>query len=163
MFSHWILSDSKFPQVPRTLLSILADLNVVDKMVCTRPFISISSNPCINHLLTVPRAPIIIVITVTYMFHSLLIPKQRSSTYLSCCFFSILLSGQSWQQSLHFGKFSFLVDYWPGLGDQFLSKNPREILDFWELFPEVSADGFSLDFEWQQVSSNFQDSSQYSY
>ena len=27
MVFHWSLSDSKFPQVSRTLLSILADLN----------------------------------------------------------------------------------------------------------------------------------------
>ena len=31
-----------------------------------------------------------------------------------------------------------------------------------EFFPSVLADGFSLEFEWQQVSSSLQDSSQYS-
>ena len=32
----------------------------------------------------------------------------------------------------------------------------------WEFFPSVLADGFSLEFEWQQVFSSLQDSSQYS-
>ena len=31
-----------------------------------------------------------------------------------------------------------------------------------EFFTSVSADGFSLEFQWQQVSSSLQDSSQYS-
>ena len=43
----WSLSDSKSPQVSRTLLSILADLNnAVVRMVSTRVFISKSSSPC---------------------------------------------------------------------------------------------------------------------
>ena len=33
---------------------------------------------------------------------------------------------------------------------------------FWMFFPPALADGFSLEFEWQQVSSSFQDYSQYS-
>ena len=36
------------------------------------------------------------------------------------------------------------------------------ILLIWEFFILASADGFSLEFEWQQVSSSLQDSSQYS-
>ena len=64
------LIDSKFPQVFRTLLSILADLqNAVVCMVSTRPLITKSSSPCINPLVSVPNAPIIIGITVTFMFH----------------------------------------------------------------------------------------------
>ena len=35
------------------------------------------------------------------------------------------------------------------------------ILIFWEFFTLVLADGFSLEFEWQQVFSSLQDSSQY--
>ena len=68
--SHWILSDSKFPQVSRTLLSILADLNnAVVWMLSTCPLISKSSCPCTNPLVTVPRASITIGITVTFMFN----------------------------------------------------------------------------------------------
>ena len=40
MVSHWSLSDSKSPQVPRILLSILAYLNARVWMVSTRPLIS---------------------------------------------------------------------------------------------------------------------------
>ena len=71
MLFHWSLSDSKSPQVSRTLLSILADHNnAVVWMVSTCPFISKSSSPFINPLVTVPRAPITIAINVTFMFHS---------------------------------------------------------------------------------------------
>ena len=68
MFFHWSLSDSKSPQVPRTLLSILAVLNnTVVWMVST----SKSSSPFNNPLVTVPKASITIGIIVTYMFHSI--------------------------------------------------------------------------------------------
>ena len=40
-------------------------------MVSTRPLFSKSSSPCANPLVTVPRAQIIIGITVTFMFHCL--------------------------------------------------------------------------------------------
>ena len=54
---HWSLSDSKSPQVSRTLLSILAVLNnAVVWMVSTRPPTSKSSSPFSNTLVTVPNA-----------------------------------------------------------------------------------------------------------
>ena len=66
---HLSLSDSKFLQVSRTLLSILADLrNAVVWMVFTRPFISLSSSPFTDLLVTVLRAPITIGIII-YYFH----------------------------------------------------------------------------------------------
>ena len=71
MAFHWSLSDSKSPQVSRTLLSILAVLNnAVVWMVSTRPPTSKSSSPFSNSLVTVPNAPITIGIIVTCMFHS---------------------------------------------------------------------------------------------
>ena len=71
MFSHWNLSDSKSPQVSRTLFSILAVLNnVVVWMVSTRPPTSNSSSPFSNPLVIVSNAPITINIIVTCMFHS---------------------------------------------------------------------------------------------
>ena len=46
MVFHWSLSDSKSPQVFKTLLSILADLNnAIVWTVSTRPLISKSSCP----------------------------------------------------------------------------------------------------------------------
>ena len=81
MVFHWSLSDSKSPQVSRTLLSILAILNnAVVWMVSTRPPTSKSSSPFSNPLVTVPNAPITIA-----MFHSFFNSLTRSS-YLS--FFS---------------------------------------------------------------------------
>ena len=55
MVFHWSLSDSKSPQVSKTLLSILAVLNdVVVWMVSTRPPTSKSSTSFSNPLVTVP-------------------------------------------------------------------------------------------------------------
>ena len=55
MVFPWSLSDSKSPQVSRTLLSILADLNnAVVWMVSTHSLISKSSSPFTYPLVTVP-------------------------------------------------------------------------------------------------------------
>ena len=71
MVFHWSLSDSKSPQVSRTLLSILAVLNTaVIWMVPTRLPTSKSSSPFNSPLVTVPNAPITIGIIVTIMFHN---------------------------------------------------------------------------------------------
>ena len=70
-FFYWSLSDSKSPQVSRTLLGILAVFcNVVVWMVSACPHISKFSSPFNNPLVTVPKAPITISIIVTVMFHS---------------------------------------------------------------------------------------------
>ena len=56
MAYHRNLSDSKSPQVFRTLFSSLDDLNsVLVWMVST---IAESSSLCTNHMVTVPRAPV---------------------------------------------------------------------------------------------------------
>ena len=120
MVSHWRLSDSKSPQVSRTLLSILADLNnVVVSMISTCPLISKSSSLCTNPLeilllllfytfdsvphlhcpgtnllVTVPRAPITIGITVTFMFYSFFsfLARFRFLSLFSLSFSFTLLS-----------------------------------------------------------------------
>ena len=87
MVFHWSLSDSKSPQVSRTLLSILAFLsNAVVWRVSTHPLTSKSSRPFNNPLVTVPNAPITIGTIVTFMFHSFFNSPARSR-YLS--FFSL--------------------------------------------------------------------------
>ena len=72
MVFHWILSNSKSPQVSRTRLRILAVLSsAVVWIVSTRPPTSKSSRPFNNPLVIVPKAPITIGTIVTFMFHSL--------------------------------------------------------------------------------------------
>ena len=94
MVFHWSLSDSKSPQVSRTLLSILAVLNnALVWMVSTRPPTSKYSSPSDNPLVTVPKARITICIIVTFMFHSFFNSLARSR-YLS--FFSHSFSFILW-------------------------------------------------------------------
>ena len=58
MVFHLSISDSKFPQVSRTLLSIPANLNdSVIWMVSTCPLISTSSSPFTYPLEIVPSTP----------------------------------------------------------------------------------------------------------
>ena len=94
MVFHWSLSDSKSPQVSRTLLGILPVLNIaIVWMVPTRPPTSKSSSPFSNRLVTVPNAPITIGIIVTCMFHSFF-NSLVWSRYLS--FFSHVFSFILW-------------------------------------------------------------------
>ena len=105
MVFHWSLSDSKSPQVSRTLLSILAVLNnVVVWMVSTCLPTSNSSSPFSNPLVTVPKAPITIGIMVTVMFHSFSNFLSRSR-YLS--FFSHSFSFIMWSAGTVKSKFFF--------------------------------------------------------
>ena len=93
MVFHWSLSDSKSPQVFRTLLSILAVLkNAVVWMVFTRPPTSKSSNPFSNPLVTVLKAPITIGIIATFMSHSFFnfLTRSRYLSFFSHSFSFIL-------------------------------------------------------------------------
>ena len=70
MVSYWSMSDGISPQDSRTLLSIQGDLNVVVWVVSTRPIIFKSSSFFIYPLVTLPSAPIIIGIPVSFIFNS---------------------------------------------------------------------------------------------
>ena len=106
MVFHWRLSDSKSPQVSRTLLSILAVFNnSVVWMVPTRPPTSKSSRYFKNPLVTVPKVPVTIGIIVTFMFHSFFFNSQ--GTYLSFHILSVLFYGLPGQQSRQFCKIFF--------------------------------------------------------
>ena len=112
MVFHWRLSDSKSPQVSRTLLSILAVFNnAVVWMVTTRPPTSKSSRPFDNPLVTVPKVPITIGIIVTFMFHSFFNSLARSR-YLSLFShsFSFILWSAGTAKSTILQVF-FFVDY----------------------------------------------------
>ena len=103
----WSLSDSKSPQVSRTLLSIQADFNnTVVWMVSTFLLISKSSSPVINHSMTVPSALITIGINIPFMFQ---FPSKVQVLIFLFPFLSILIYGQPEQQSSQFCKFSFLL------------------------------------------------------
>ena len=94
MVSYWSLCDRQSRQVFRTLLSILAYLNnSVVWMISTHPLISKSSVPVSKHLVTVPRAPITIRITGTFMFYG---------------FFNSL----AWLRYLSFFSLSFNFSLW---------------------------------------------------
>ena len=83
MVFHWILSESKSLQVPRTLLSILAVLNkTVLSMVFGHPQIYNFTRPLSKPSDTVTCTRIIIGIIVTLMFHSCFSSLARSK-YLS--------------------------------------------------------------------------------
>ena len=114
MVFHRRLSDSKSPQVSRTLLSILAVFNnAVVWMVSTRSPTSKSSRPFINPSVTVPKAPITIGIIVTFMFHSFFNSLARSR-YLSLFShsFSFILWSAGAAKSTILQILFFFVDYY---------------------------------------------------
>ena len=134
MVSHWSLRDNTSPKVSMTLLSILANLNnAVVWMSSTRPVISKTSSPSINPLVTVPKAPIIIEIIVTFMFHSFVNSLARPRFYPPFHFPSISICSPPGRKSSQYCKFSFccwlLYDLvvWLRLGDPFVSRNSRRV------------------------------------
>ena len=83
MIFDWSLSDSKSPQISRTLLNILADpINVLVWTFFICPLISQSYSPFTNRLGIILSVQITISITVTFMFHSFFNSPVRSR-YLS--------------------------------------------------------------------------------
>ena len=136
MVFHWNLSDSKSPQVSRTLLGILAVFNnAVFWMVSTRPPTSKSSSPFSNPLVTVPNAPITIGIIVTSIFHNFFnsLARSRYLSFFSHSFSFILRSaGTAKSTILQIQLLLLLLLLFTSL----------------ELLTSVSADGFSLESEW---------------
>ena len=162
MVFHWGLSDSKSPQVSRTLLSILAVFNnAVVWMVSTRPPTSKSSRPFSNPFVTVPKAPVTIGIIVTFMFHSFFnsLARSRYLSPFSHSFSFILWSAGTAKstilQVLFFFFFLLIII------KSCLLAEIRWFVCMLKSYRKALADGFSLESEWQQVSSGLQDSSQY--
>ena len=133
MVFQFRLSDSKSPQVSRTLLSILVVFNnAMVWMVSTRPPTFKSSKPFNNPLVTVPKAPITIGIIVTFKFQSFF-NSLASSRYLSL--FSHSFSFILWSagtakstilQIFFFFLFCLLLGLvlGPRLGDPFVYQSP---------------------------------------
>ena len=118
MVFHWSLSDSKSPQVSRTLLRILAVLNnAVVWMVSTRPPTSKSSSPFSNPLVTVPNAPITIGIIVTCRFHSFFnsLARSRYLSFFSHSFSFILFSAGTAKSTIMQVLFFLLIIIRSGL------------------------------------------------
>ena len=113
MVFHWSLSDSKSPQVSRTLLSILAVLsNAVIWIVSTRPPTSKSSRPFNNPLVIMPKAPNTIGTIVTFMFHSFFnsLARSRYLSFFSLSFRFILWSTETARSTIL--QILFFVDYY---------------------------------------------------
>ena len=90
--SHWSLSDSKPPQISRTLLSMLVDcISPVVWMILILPLISSSPTLFSRFLGTDSGAPITTGITVTIMFHYFFSSLARSWRFFALlCFRSVV-------------------------------------------------------------------------
>ena len=130
MVFHWSLRDSKSPQVSRSLLSILAVLNnAVVWIESTRPPTSKSSSSFRNPLVTVPNAPIKII--VTCMFHSFFnsLARSRYLSFFSHSFSFILWSAGTAKSTILHVLFFFCwlllsLVFWPWLGDPCVCQSP---------------------------------------
>ena len=101
MVFHGSLSDNKSPQVSRTLLSILADLNnAVVCVVSSCPLISKSFNPSINPLVTETSFSCSSVSSIL---------SQGRGIYPSFHFLLILLCGQPGLHVYNFASSLFLL------------------------------------------------------
>ena len=117
MVFHWRLSDSKSPQVSRTLLDILAVFNnAVVWMVPTRSPTSKSSRPFNNPLVTVPKAPLTIGMIVTFMFHKFFQLSSKVEALISLFtffqFYSVVSQDSKVDNFADFLFFFFFVDYY---------------------------------------------------
>ena len=152
MVFHWSLSNSESHKASRTFLSILADLyNSVIRIVSTRPFISMTSSPCTNPWVTIPKAPITVSITVTFLFQSFFFSSLARSMSLSLfsLYFNLILgsakiissssSSTSSSSSCNISKHT----------------NMMEIFLFYltscKFFCLSLTDGLSMDSKWQQI------------
>ena len=134
--------EIKWPQVSRTLLSILAVLNnAVVWMISTRPPASKSSSPFNNPLVIIPKASIAIGIIVTSMFQSFFLFPSKVEVL-------ILLFTFSNHCLLKFHKVASCSFPWKSSDNKFsllFQNTPRYACEF---FIPVLADGFTREFEW---------------
>ena len=118
MVFHRSLSDSKFPQVSRTLPCILAALNnSVVWNVSTRPPTPKSSSNFSNPSITVPKAPITIGVIVTFMFHIFFnsLARSRYLSFFSHSFSFILWSAGTVKSTILLVLFFLLIIIRSGL------------------------------------------------
>ena len=151
MVFHWSLSDSKSPQITRTLLSILAPLNnAVVWIVSPRSPTSKTPKPFNNPLVTIPKGPIIIGIIVTFMFHSFFqFPSKVEVLILLFTFFQFYSEVSRGSKVDNFASSFFFIRYG-------LLVEIRWIVIIinipFEFFTPALAGGLSLKSEWQDFS-----------
>ena len=130
MVFHKSLSDCKSLQVSRTLLSILAVLNNVVWMVSTCPPTSKSSYPFNTPLVTVSKAPIMIGMNVTFLFHNFFnsLARSRYLSFFLLSFHFILWSAETAKstilQVLFFYWLLLGLVFWLRLGYPFVCQSP---------------------------------------
>ena len=127
------LSDSKSPQAPRTLLSILADpRNAVVWIASILPLIFNPSYLFLKSVVTVSSASTSTGITFTIMFHSIFFFALWQSPSICVSFrfyfhFEVRRTAKStWWQVLFSYELSLGLVVWLGLDDSFVSQNFRE-------------------------------------
>ena len=111
MVFYWSRSDSKSPRVSQTLLSILVDLNnAIIWMTSTSPLISNFSSSFTKPFQSFPSAPIIIRITVTFLFHIFLELEHGPITCLSFHFLGFSFCCLPGPQSSQFDRFFYFAN-----------------------------------------------------
>ena len=170
---HWSMSDSKSPQVSRTLLSVLAVLNnAVVWMVSTRPPICKSSSPFSNPLDTLPKlSPSC---SIVFFFNSL--ARSRYLSLFSLSFSLLLWSAGTTKSTILLILFFLSIIIRSDLLAEIrwnvcMSKSSLLLLLLLLLFHPLRVFHISVNWwsftgvrtsillEWQQVTSSLQDSS----
>ena len=135
-------------QVSKILLSILANLNNAVVWIVSIWHLTFNSASLFpKPLKTIPSESTTISITVTFMCHNLFSCQARSK-YLFIFSYSFIFPLES------VGKAKSTI--WQIMFSSLYYFTP------WEFFTSTLTDGFLLEFEWEKVSSNLLDSSQYS-
>ena len=111
------LIDCKSPQVSRTRLGILAVFRNAVVWLSTSLPTSRSSRPFNNLLVTVPKAPITIGISVTFMFHSFFQFRSKVEVLI------ILSEGTAKSTIL----FCLGLVFWPRLGYLSVCQSPKRV------------------------------------
>ena len=129
MVFHYSLSDNKFPQVSRILLSIMADLNnALVWMVSNPPLILKSTSPRTNPFVTVPSAQLVSPSLSCSIFFFNSLARSRYLSFFSLSFsFTLCLAGTA-KPTIRWVLFlSLNLVVWLRLGDPFVSQNHREV------------------------------------
>ena len=174
MIFHWSLSDSNFTQISRTLLSILANLNnAVVWTVSTRPLIFTSYSHCTYLWWLYSMRPLHLV-SPSFSCSVVFQISGKDKVFISLFAFLQFYPVVSRNGKTHYSAGSLFclillgLVVWSRLDDLLVVAVFVDdiiiiiIIHSLKLFTSALAHGFSLESEWQQVSSSLQDSSQYS-